>query len=95
MTQMNLSTTQTPVHRPREQTGCCQGGGGWGEGRTGSLALTGRHHLPGNPQKPHIGAELPVLVGPKLFYLGIKKILWVYLCNPRIVLIAFFFPPPE
>ena len=55
--------------------------------------MTRRHHLPGNPQKPHIGAELPVLVGPKLFYLGIKKILWVYLCNPRNVLIAFFFPP--
>ena len=54
--------------------------------------MTRRHHLPGNPQKPHIGAELPVLVGPKLFSLGIKKILWVYLCNPRIVLIAFFFP---
>ena len=30
MTQMNLSVKQKQNHRHREQTGGCQGGGGWG-----------------------------------------------------------------
>ena len=36
---MNLSMKQQPTHRHREQTCGCQGGGGVGEGRAGSVAL--------------------------------------------------------
>ena len=36
---MNLSTKQKRTHRYREQTCGCQGGGGVGEGRIGSLGL--------------------------------------------------------
>ena len=39
MTQMNLSTKQKQTHRHREQTSGCQGGGGVGKGRIGSLGL--------------------------------------------------------
>ena len=39
MAQMNVSTTQKETHRHREQTCGCQGGGGKGEGWTGSLGL--------------------------------------------------------
>ena len=41
MEQMILSTEQKQTHRHREQTGGCQreGGGGEGEGWTGSLGL--------------------------------------------------------
>ena len=38
MTQMNISVKQKQTHRYGEQT-CCQGEGGLGEGRTGSLGL--------------------------------------------------------
>ena len=41
--QMNLSTVQKQIYRPREQT-CCQGEGGVGEGRTGSLELAGTNY---------------------------------------------------
>ena len=37
MTQMNLSIKQKQTHRHREQTYGCQGVGGLGEGRIGSL----------------------------------------------------------
>ena len=37
MTQMNLSIKQKQTHRHREQTCSCQGVGGLGEGRIGSL----------------------------------------------------------
>ena len=36
---MKLSTKQKQIHRRREQTCGCQGGGGEGEGWTGSLGL--------------------------------------------------------
>ena len=36
---MNLSTKQKQTHRHREQTYGCQGGGGEGEGWTGSVVL--------------------------------------------------------
>ena len=32
MTQVNLSVKHKQTHRHREQTGDCQGGGGWGDG---------------------------------------------------------------
>ena len=35
MTQMNLSMKQKQNHGHREQTGGCQGGGGWGRGGVG------------------------------------------------------------
>ena len=39
MTHMNLSTKENKTHRHREQTYSCPGGGGVGEGWTGSLGL--------------------------------------------------------
>ena len=39
MTQINLSTKQKQTHRRREQICGCQGGGGEGEGWTGSWGL--------------------------------------------------------
>ena len=36
---MNLSTKQKWTSRRREETHCCQGGGGEGEGWTGSVGL--------------------------------------------------------
>ena len=36
---MNISMKQKQIHRRREQTCGCQGGGGVGEGRIGSLGL--------------------------------------------------------
>ena len=35
MTQRNLSMKQKQNHRYREQTGGCQGGGGWGREEVG------------------------------------------------------------
>ena len=40
---MNLSMKQT--HRHREQTCGCQGGGGVGKGRTGSLGLADANRI--------------------------------------------------
>ena len=39
MTQENICMKQKQIHRHREQTSGCQGGGGIGEGRIGSLGL--------------------------------------------------------
>ena len=39
MAQMNLPTKQKQIHRHREQTCGCQGGGEVGERQTGSLGL--------------------------------------------------------
>ena len=39
MAQMDLSTRQKQTHRHREQTCGCQGVGGGGEGKIGSLGL--------------------------------------------------------
>ena len=36
---MNIPTKKKQTHRHREQTCGCQGGGVWGEGRTGRLGL--------------------------------------------------------
>ena len=41
---MNLSTKQQQIHRHREQTYICQGGGGEGVGWTGSLGLVNANH---------------------------------------------------
>ena len=41
---MNLSAKQKQTHRHREQTGGCQGGGGVGEGWSGSLGLSDENH---------------------------------------------------
>ena len=35
MTQVNLSTKQKQIHGHREQTGGCQGGGGWDRDEVG------------------------------------------------------------
>ena len=40
MTQMNLSMKQKQNHGHGEQTGGCQGRGGWGEDWSGRLRLT-------------------------------------------------------
>ena len=42
MTQMNLPTKQRWTHR--EQTGGCQGGGGWRKGWSGRLGLADVRH---------------------------------------------------
>ena len=39
MTQINLFTKQKQTYRHKEQARGCQGGGGAGEGRMGSLGL--------------------------------------------------------
>ena len=39
MAQINLSMKQKQTHRHGEQTSGCQGGGGVGDGRIGSLGL--------------------------------------------------------
>ena len=44
MAQMNLSTKHKQTHRHGEQTCGCQGGGGEGEGWTGSLGLVVAHY---------------------------------------------------
>ena len=45
---MNLFTKQKQIHRHREQTCGCQGEGGVGWGRTGSLGLVDVNYREGN-----------------------------------------------
>ena len=49
---MNLSTKQKQTHRHREQTGGCQGGGGW---EREGLGVWGYQRLTLNSQSLYIG----------------------------------------
>ena len=50
---MNTSTKRNRLNRCRGQT-CCQGGGGGGEGRIGSLGLAGANYMMDKQQGPAV-----------------------------------------